>query len=672
MTMRRLIWTLGLLMLCVVSHAISYEVDGIFYVLQEDGTVKVVAPGDDGEGGSSIPIGFSTGYKGDIVVPESVYVAGEWRSVTAVGNYAFLGATSLTSVTLPATVVVMGDTPFANSTKLASIIVAADNPAFCSDDDVLFNKTRTILIACPAAKVGDYAIPATVDSIANSAFYGCAKLTSLSLPSSVTRIGFFAFRGCSKIKSMVIPEGVETIRLGAFYGCRLMQGISIPSTVTTIDETAFYYCQSLKAVTLPTALRTIGDNAFSDCVSLVSVTLPEGLQTIGARAFSNTKLSLAAIPSTVSSIGEAPFAACMLLETIEVEPDNANYCSIDGVLFDKAVTRLICCPAGKSGAYDMPSTVTVVEGSAFLSCRQLTSVGMSPVLDSLGVSAFNGCWGFTEVRLPNSVRRIADFAFNNCTELASITCYAMTPPKLDYTSTFLTSAYYLPLYVPARRVATYKKAAVWKYFKSILPISEAMEATVSDAFPGALAKLDIALDVAETGVVSYSFDLLLPEGVTPAVGSDGGVMHAFSSRHQGAPQLAIVSLEDNAWHVTVTMGEGSSLIGYEGEVLSLYLDVAPDVAPGDHSAMLDNPVVMLADAYRVVMDYVSFDLGVKAGLLGDVNLDGDVTVVDVTVLVSQLLGVYHSTFVWQLGDINHDGDITVADVTGLVNIILKK
>ena len=668
--MKRMVWTLGVLVLCTICHATNYEVDGIFYTLQEDGTAKVVAPGDDDEGGSSIPIGFSTGYKGDIVVPATVDIGGEVRPVTAIGNYAFLGATSLTSVTLPATVTFMGSTPFANSAKLASINVAADNPAFCSDDGVLFNKSQTILIACPAAKAGEYAIPATVDSIANSAFYGCAKLTSLTIPSTVSKIGFFAFRGCSKLTSLAIPEGVDIIRNGVFYGCRLMETAAIPSTVTIIEDAAFYYCQSLKTVTLPAALLTIGNNAFDECVSLSSITLNEGLQAIGNKAFSRTKLTHVTIPSTVSAIGEAPFSACMSLEAIEVDDANTNYCSIEGVLLDADGTRVICCPAGKKGAYAMPATVTVVEGSGFLSCRELTSVEMSPALDSLGTSAFNGCWKLTEVKLPSTMRSISEYAFYNNSDLASITCYAIAPPAVN-ANTFLTSTFNSPLYVPSRRVSTYKRAAVWKKFKSILPIPEGMEVNASDAYPGVLATLDIALSVAETNVASYMFDLLLPEGVSPALDADGGVKCTFTSRHKGTPSLIMEPLDDNAWHVKVTMGEGNSLTGHEGEVMRLYLNVAPDVAPDNYTAMLDYPAMVLADAYKVEMDYVRFDLDVKAGLLGDVNLDGDVTVVDVTVLVSKLLGAYQGDFLWQLGDINHDGIISVTDATGLVNIILN-
>ena len=118
------------------------------------------------------------------------------------------------------------------------------------------------------------------------------------------------------------------------------------------------------------------------------------------------------------------------------------------------------------------------------------------------------------------------------------------------------------------------------------------------------------------------------------------------------------------------MDGGSSFSGYEGEVLSLSLFVSLDVAPDSYTAILDNPVVMLNDAYRVMMDYVDFDLTVKAGLLGDVNMDGQVTVADVTVMVSKLLGGYNGTFIKPLGDLNYDGLITVTDVTSLVNIIL--
>lgn len=659
-----------LLTMVLTTHATTYEVDGLFYMLCEDGTAMVVAPGSGSEG-SSIPIGFSNGYSGDIVVPAEVECGGAVRTVSTIDDYAFLGATSLTSVSLPTTVTHIGDTPFANSTKLATITVADDNPTYSSLDGVLFDKTHTTLIACPAAKSGNYDIPSTVDSICTSAFYGCASLTSLTIPPAVRSIGVYAFRGCSNITTLAIPEGVTEVKSGTFYGCRRMRTITLPTTLRSIGPTAFFYCQSLQEMSLPEGVVSIGQNAFEDCVSLHTLNLPTTLKSIGSQAFANcSNLPAVTIPAGVTAIGSAPFANCTLLEAIEVETANTHYCSIDGVLLDIDATHLICFPAGKGGNYTMPSTVTVVGNSAFTYCRKLTGIVMSEVLDTISTTAFNGCWSLTDVVLPANLRSIGENAFINCTGLTSITCYALIPPLVAATNAFPTSAYYLPLYVAPRRVATYKKAEVWRYFKNTLPIPEGMEVRPEMAFTGMLTALDIALHVAESGVRSYEFDLVLPEGVTPAMDSEGSPFCTFTTRHEGTPTLVMEALEDNAWHVKVSMDNGSQLKGYEGDVMRLLLDVDTNMAPDTYPATLDNPMATLFDAYRVGMDYVDFDLLVSAYILGDVNRDGMVSVGDVTYLVEVILGHPANDFLWQLGDLNKDSITSIADITNLVNIIL--
>ncbi len=668
---RKSIVMLLLFLFAARSHASSYEVDGLYYTLQDDGTAMIVAQGSDGDGGS-IAIGFSNGYSGDIIVPDSVDIDGQLFAVSAVGDYAFLGATSLTSVSLPATISQIGATPFANSTKLTAINVADGNKDFCSVDGVLFDKECTTLIACPGAKSGDYSVPATVDSICSSAFYGCSTITAISLPSSVRKFGVNVFRGCSKLTSLEIPEGVSNVPANTFYGCRLLKNITLPCTLESIAHHAFYYCQSLANIQLPEGLISIDYNAFEECVSLDNVKLPNTLTDLGSMAFHNcTSLSDITIPASVSVIGESPFSGCTRMTTIDVDASNTDYCSIDGVLFDIDAKNLICCPSGKSGDYVMPSTVCVLGASAFFYCRKLTSVRMSLSIDTIGTSAFNGCKGLTSIEIPGNVKSIGKYAFSNCTNLTSMICHASIPPE-TFSNSYLSSTYAKPLYVPSRRVDTYKSASVWRSFKQILPIEEGMTVVPSTAYSGALACIDIAMKVAEIDVKSYTFDMELPDGISPAFYNEKPLF-SFTDIYQGTPELSLQQLDDttNSWRLTVTLGEECSLLEYEGDILRLYLKVASDVVASTYFGMLDNPTVILSDNYDSSMDNAEFDLVVESALLGDVNLDGRVSVSDVSTAISYLLGDYNGVFFWQLADLNMDGKISVADVSWIINIILN-
>ena len=90
--------------------------------------------------------------------------------VTSIGSNAFLRCFSLSSVTIPASVINIGENAFCDCTSLTAITVDALNPTYSSVDGVLFDKSQTTLIQCPGGKAGSYAIPNSVTSIGDHAF----------------------------------------------------------------------------------------------------------------------------------------------------------------------------------------------------------------------------------------------------------------------------------------------------------------------------------------------------------------------------------------------------------------------------------------------------------------------------------------------------------------------
>jgi hypothetical protein len=134
------------------------------------------------------------------------------------------------------------------------------------------------------------AIPSSVTSIGDSAFMRCDRLTQVTIPSSVTTIGNGAFMLSVKLTNITIPEGVISIGNSTFRGCSGLTSITISENVTTIGNDAFLGCRSLKNINIPDNITSIGDNAFSGCRSLTSVTIPEGVVNIGNFAFKNSNL----------------------------------------------------------------------------------------------------------------------------------------------------------------------------------------------------------------------------------------------------------------------------------------------------------------------------------------------------------------------------------------------
>ena len=189
-----------------------------------------------------------------------------------------------------------------------------------------------------------------------------------------------------------IPNSVTSIGFGAFYGCSGLTSVTIPNSVTSIGSAAFYGCSGLTSVTIGNSVTSIGNNAFWYCSGLTS---------------------------------------------IDVASDNSNYCSVDGVLFNKDKTTLIQYPGGKQGAYTIPNSVT-----------------------SIGDNAFYGCASLTSVTIPNSVTSIQYNAFEGCKGLTSVTIEAKTPPALgDYAFGFRSG---FDIYVPCGTLEAYKTA--WAYY----------------------------------------------------------------------------------------------------------------------------------------------------------------------------------------------------------------
>ncbi|MBQ4368693.1 MAG: leucine-rich repeat domain-containing protein [Candidatus Methanomethylophilus sp.] len=120
-------------------------------------------------------------------------------SITSIGENAFDDCSSLESVTIGNSVTSIGNEAFAECTSLVSIVVDEGNENYSSEDGVLFNKNKTMLVQCPGGKEGGYSIPASVTSIGESAFLGCSSLASVTIPDSVTSIGNYAFHSCNNL-----------------------------------------------------------------------------------------------------------------------------------------------------------------------------------------------------------------------------------------------------------------------------------------------------------------------------------------------------------------------------------------------------------------------------------------------------------------------------------------
>ena len=203
-------------------------------------------------------------------------------SVASIGDCAFFGCNSLASIIIPRGVVSIKGNPFA----LWYGSLHNESEAFIYENNILFNKDKTILIAC-RAKDTNYVISDGVRVVGDYAFSDCDSLENIIIPDSVTIIGVCAFWGCGSLRSVTIPNSVISIGDGVFIGCSALESINIPDNVTSISEYAFWGCDSLRSVTIPNSVTKIGNGAFEGCSSLTSIDIPDSVTSIGNCAFWN-------------------------------------------------------------------------------------------------------------------------------------------------------------------------------------------------------------------------------------------------------------------------------------------------------------------------------------------------------------------------------------------------
>eukprot|EP01046_Picozoa_sp_COSAG06_P056556 COSAG06_NODE_10739_length_1626_cov_1.527177_1_plen_363_part_01 len=134
-------------------------------------------------------------------------------------------------------------------------------------------------------------IPNSVVTIGDLAFRGCFSLTTVTIPDSVETIGRSAFYGCTSLTTVAIPDSVVTIGDYAFYECTSLTTVTFEDSVVAIGEYAFQGCNSLTTVSIGDSVVTIGGGAFYCDASfgrLTTVTIGDSVENIGRLAFTST------------------------------------------------------------------------------------------------------------------------------------------------------------------------------------------------------------------------------------------------------------------------------------------------------------------------------------------------------------------------------------------------
>ena len=400
--------------------------------------------------------------------------------VTSISFSAFKGCSSLTSVTISEGVRFIDGSAFENCSSLTSITISEGVRIIGSS---AFEGCKSLT---------SITIPKSVVGIGYSAFEGCSSLTSVTIPEGVKTIECHTFSGCSSLTSIVIPEGVTSIGFDAFYNCSSLVSITIPDGVTSIGSGTFYNCSSLVSITIPDGVTSIGFDAFYNCSSLTSITIPEGVTSIGSDAFlyvnniiyngslsgspwgakcingyiedglvykdsskkellgcSSSRTESVSIPNSVKKIGDRAFYNCSNLVSITIPESVKNmgfqaFWMVNNIIYnhtnsearakcingyiedglvykDSSKKELLGCSSSRTGSVSIPNSVEKIGDYAFYNCSSLTSITIPDGVTSIGSDAFYNCSKWTSVTIPKNVISISFSAFKGCSSLTSIT-----------------------------------------------------------------------------------------------------------------------------------------------------------------------------------------------------------------------------------------------------------
>ena len=354
-----------------------------------------------------------------------------------IGNYAFYGCTSLTSVVAPK-IEKIGDGSFAGCTMLATLsadnLVSIGNGAFFDmeliDQPEVLSSTvsnRLLVLNLPKLEsVGEYAFTMSnylrsatlpeLKTIGQMSFALCQNLATITYSDELTVVPSRAFYACQSLTNFDFTN-IEHIGSAAFYGVKLPKNLVLPNLVSLDTQAFVEYSNTLESVEAP-KLVSIGEQAFAGCAKLRRITAPL-VESIGDYAFVGTTLVEFGVGDNLKTLGRNPFIMCEDFEEFYYLEDGvkvydkelANVMIKDGVLYTKNARgySLYCYPTAKAD-----TTLDVAEGTTRIEYQALY---MNKNIET--------------VTFPSSLRTISDFAFYGCENLTNVTFKSYYAPVLE-------------------------------------------------------------------------------------------------------------------------------------------------------------------------------------------------------------------------------------------------
>ena len=567
------------------------------------------------------------------------------EGLTHIGTCAFVACTNITSITIPDSVTNISESAFSDCYNLQTINFGNG-----------------------------------VTSICYGAFENCHNLISVTLSNSIRTIGNAAFRNCYNLSSVELGDRVEYIGDGTFHNCHGLGSINIPSSVTKIEKWAFAGCIGLRSVMVEednviydsrnnsnAIIETETNTLITGCTNTI---IPNTVTCIQSGAFSDQAyMTSITIPNSITNIENTAFCACNSLTDVYCLAENVP--NTDSNAFEATPLNSVTLhvPTNSIEAYRTTEpwsnfgTIVAIEGAK--------------VEQTIGISALPEMTeGDAAYALPQQTDQGLTLTWTAADEtIARISGYQLSPLKAGITT------------ITATQEGNNEYQSFTKTFS--LTVNEKEEVpSIEDTD---ISQMDNVIYIEPTEVKSdsettlsfmmkntanirgFQFDLFLPEGITVVKSSKGKILGELNPERlpeEDEHQLTFSEQTNGAIRFLCSSLYDETFTGTSGVILTLQIKIDENMEDGEYPVQLKNMILNETDISKFYQtEFLQSKITVTSYMLGDINDDGEINVLDYTGVANHIHGNTPEGFVTKAADVDSNSVIDVRDYTGVANII---